>query len=142
MASLHKCGKIWKTKDRANILRHLESCHLASKCLFRSRSPRSKNVIGVAQMVAFDLIYAAVKQQKKTKKILTIKLNLSSNLVIEFHVGGARFEITTAVLLFVVKNDINALFFMETGKKPKNSFKIRVRVIRGYMRKYGIQSIF
>ena len=61
--------------------------------------------------VAFDLIYAAVKQQKKTKKILTIKLNLSSNLVIEFHAGGARFEITTAALLFVVKNDIKALFF-------------------------------
>ena len=54
------------------------------ECLFRSRSPHSKNVIGVAQMVAFDLIYAAVKQQKKMKKILTIKLNLSSNLVIEF----------------------------------------------------------
>ena len=30
---LHKCGKILKGKDRANILRHLESCHVASKCL-------------------------------------------------------------------------------------------------------------
>ena len=49
-----------------------------------------KNVIGVAQMVAFNLIYAPVKQQTKTKKILAIKLNLSSNFVIEFHVGGAR----------------------------------------------------
>ena len=28
---LHKCGKILKRKDRANILRHLESCHVASK---------------------------------------------------------------------------------------------------------------
>ena len=93
MASLHKCGKIWKRKDRANILHHLESCHVASKCLFRSRSPRSKNVIGVAQIVTFDLIYAAVKQQKKTKKILTIKLNLSSNLVTEFHAGGARLRL-------------------------------------------------
>ena len=69
------------------ILCHLESWHVASKCLFRSRSSRSKNVIGIAQMVASDLIYAAVKQQKKMKKILTIKLNLSSNLVIEFHSG-------------------------------------------------------
>ena len=51
VASLHKCGKTWKRKDRANILRHLESCHVASKCLVRSRFPRSKNnVIGVAQM--------------------------------------------------------------------------------------------
>ena len=62
MASLYKCGKIWLRKDRANILRHLESYHVANKCLFRYRSPRSKNVIGIAQMVAFDLIYAAVKQ--------------------------------------------------------------------------------
>ena len=123
MASLHKCGKIWKRKDRANILRHLESCHVASKCLFRFRSPRSKNVIGVAQMVAFDLIYAAVKQQKKTKKILTIKLNLSSNLVIEFHVGGARFEITTAVLLFVVKDDIKALFFYGNGQEAQEQLQ-------------------
>ena len=45
-----------------------------ASCLFHSRSPRSKNVIGIAQKVTFDLIYAAVKQQKKMKKILTIKL--------------------------------------------------------------------
>ena len=32
----------------------------------------SKNVIGITQMVVFDLIYAAVKQQKKMKKILFI----------------------------------------------------------------------
>ena len=50
MASSHKCGKTWKRKDHANILRHLESCHVASECLARSRSPRSKNVIGIAQM--------------------------------------------------------------------------------------------
>ena len=60
--------------------------------------------------VWFDICSSikAVKQQKKTKKILTIKRNLLSNLVIEFHAGGAtcRFEITTAVLLFLVKNDI------------------------------------
>ena len=134
MASLHKCGKIWKRKDRANILHHLESCHMASKCLFHSRSSRSKNVIGIAQMVAFDIIYAAVKQQKKTKKIFTIKFNLSSNLVIEFHAGGARFEITTAVLLFVVKNDIKALFFW---KQARTAFLPAL-----YMDKYGIQSIF
>ena len=30
---LHKCGKILKRKDRANILCHLESCHVANKCL-------------------------------------------------------------------------------------------------------------
>ena len=41
-------GKTWKRKDRANIPRHLESCHVASECLAPSRSPRSKNVIGVA----------------------------------------------------------------------------------------------
>ena len=50
------CGffaQMWKDleeKDRANFLRLLESCHVASECLIRSRSPRSKNVIGVAQM--------------------------------------------------------------------------------------------
>ena len=42
VASLHKCGKNWKRKDCANILRHLESCHMANECLARSRSPRSK----------------------------------------------------------------------------------------------------
>ena len=40
----------WKRKDRANFLCHLESCHVASECPVRSRSPRLKNVIGVAQM--------------------------------------------------------------------------------------------
>ena len=34
---------------KPRILRHLESCHVDSKCLARSRSPRSKNVIGIAQ---------------------------------------------------------------------------------------------
>ena len=65
------------------------------------------------QISSFKKCYrrCTVKQQKKTKKILTIKLNLSSNLVTEFHAGGARFEITTAALLFVVKNDIKTLFF-------------------------------
>ena len=62
----------------------------------------------------------AVKQQKKTKKILTIKLSLSLNLVIEFHAGGARFEITTAVLLFVVKNDIKVLFFWNRQEQLQN----------------------
>ena len=87
-------------------------------------------------LVAFDLIYAAVKQQKKTKKILTIKLNLSSNLVIEFHAGGARFEITTAVLLFVVKNDIKALFFWKQARTASKSG------CAFYAGKYSIQSIF
>ena len=50
MASSHKCGKTWKRKDHANILHHLESCHVASECLACSRSPCTKNVIGVAQM--------------------------------------------------------------------------------------------
>ena len=68
VASLHKCGKTWKRKDCANILRHLESCHVASECLARSRSPHSKNVIGVAQVLHLILDCAAVKQQKKTKK--------------------------------------------------------------------------
>ena len=40
----------WKRKDRANFLCHLESCHVASECLVRSRSPCLKNVIGIAQM--------------------------------------------------------------------------------------------
>ena len=50
------CGffaQMWKDleeKRSCNILRHLESCHVASECLARSRSPRSKNVFGVAQM--------------------------------------------------------------------------------------------
>ena len=90
-------------------------------------------------MVVFDLIYAAVKQQKKTKKILTIKLNnyyLSSNLVIEFHAGGARFEITTAVLLFVVKNDIKTLFFW---KQARTASKSGCTLYAG---KHIIQSIF
>ena len=39
-----------KEKRSCNILYHLESCHVASECLARSRSPRSKNVIGIAQM--------------------------------------------------------------------------------------------
>ena len=50
VASLQKCGKTWKRKDRANILHHLESCHVASECLARSRSPCSKNAVGIAQM--------------------------------------------------------------------------------------------
>ena len=62
VASLHKCGKIWKRKDRANILRHLESCHVASKCLVLSMSPRSK----LYKWIACDC--AAVKQQKKMNK--------------------------------------------------------------------------
>ena len=90
-------------------------------------------------MVAFNLIYAPVKQQTKTKKILAIKLNLSSNFVIEFHVGGARFEITTAVLLFVVKNDIKALFFLELAKQARTASKSGRALCAG---KYGIQSIF
>ena len=50
------CGffaQMWKDleeKDRANFLRHFESCHVASECLVRSRPPRSKNVKAVAQM--------------------------------------------------------------------------------------------
>ena len=50
MASLHKCGKIWTKKDCANILHHLESCHVASKCLVCSRSPHSK----LHKWIAFD----------------------------------------------------------------------------------------
>ena len=67
------CGffaQMWKDlqeKRSSNILRHLESCHVASECLVRSRSPHSKNVIIMRCMhkwIAFDC--AAVKQQKKT----------------------------------------------------------------------------
>ena len=42
--------------------------------------------------------------------------SFASDLVIEFHAGGARFEITT-VLLFVVKNDIETLFFWRQVSK-------------------------
>ena len=76
------------------------------------------------QISSFKKCYrrCTVKQQKKTKKILTIKLNLSSNLVTEFHAGGARFEITTAVLLFVVKNDIkNTFFFWKQARTASKS---------------------
>ena len=31
---LHNCGKILKRKDRANILRHLESCHVVCNSSF------------------------------------------------------------------------------------------------------------
>ena len=54
--------------------------------------------------------------------------------MIEFHAGGARFEITT-VLLFVVKNDTEILF-LETG------VKIRVHIIHSctlYTGKYRIR---
>ena len=47
------CGffaQMWKDLEEKRSCRHLESCHVASKCLVRSRSPRSKNGIGVAQM--------------------------------------------------------------------------------------------
>ena len=50
------CGffaQMWKDleeKRLCNILHHLESCHVASECLARSRSPPSKNVIGAAQI--------------------------------------------------------------------------------------------
>ena len=50
------CGffaQTWKDleeKKLCNIFRHLESCHVANECLAHSRSPCSKNVIGVAQM--------------------------------------------------------------------------------------------
>ena len=39
-----------KIAQNFNILCHLKSCHVASMCLVRSRSPCSKNVIGIAQM--------------------------------------------------------------------------------------------
>ena len=58
----------------------------------------------------------------------------ASNLVIEFHAGGGRFEITT-ILLFVVKNDVETLF-LETG------VKIRVHTIHRcalYTGKYRIR---
>ena len=50
------CGffaQMWKDleeKRSCNILRHLESCHVAIEYLARSRSPRSRNVMGAAQM--------------------------------------------------------------------------------------------
>ena len=68
-----------------------------------------------------------------------IKLNVSpnrqninsfaSNLIIEFHTGGARFEITT-VLLFVVKNDIETLF-LETSVKIRVCFIHRCALYTG-----------
>ena len=144
MASLHKCGKTWKRKDRANILRHLESCHVAGECLAHSRSPCSKNVIGVVQMDCIRLCSSKTAEENIEN---IIKLNVSpnrenikkfaSNLIIESHAGGARFEITITVLLFVVKNDIETRF-LETG------VKIRVHIIHRcalYTGKYCIRYI-
>ena len=59
----------------------------------------------------------------------------SLHLVIEFHAGGARFEITT-VLLFVVKNDIETLF-LETGVKIRAVHIIHRFTL--YTGKYRIQ---
>ena len=59
-------------KDCANILRHLESCHVASECLVRSRSPRSKNVPGVAQM---DRIWLCSSKTAEENEENIIKLN-------------------------------------------------------------------
>ena len=70
-----------------------------------------------------------------------IKLNVSPNrqnikyfasyLVIEFHAGEARFEITTALLL-VVKNDIETLNRLQN----QGAHYTRVNTV------YGIQFIF
>ena len=60
---LHKCRKIWMRKDRASIVSHLESCHVAR---FVSRSPQSKMLQASWKWIAFDR--AAVKQQAKMKK--------------------------------------------------------------------------
>ena len=79
MASLHRCGKIWKRKDCANILRHLESSHrctVASKRVVRSRSPRSKNVIGIAQMDRVQLCSSKIAEEDEEN---IIKLNVSPN---------------------------------------------------------------
>ena len=59
----------------------------------------------------------------------------ASNLVIEFHTGGARFEITT-VLLFVVKNNIETLF-LETGVKIRAVHIIHMCAL--YTSKYRIR---
>ena len=76
VASLHKCGKTWKRKDRANILCHLESCHVASKCLAHSRSSPSKNVIGITQIL-FDPGLCCSKTAEENEE--NIKLNVSPN---------------------------------------------------------------
>ena len=60
----------------ANILRHLESCHVASECLARSRSPRSKNVIGVAQM---DCVWLCSSKTAEENEENIIKINVLPN---------------------------------------------------------------
>ena len=79
------CGffaQMWKDLEEkrscANILRHLESCHVASKCLHvvHSRSPRSKNVKGIAQMDHVRLCSSKTAEENKEN---IIKLNVSPN---------------------------------------------------------------
>ena len=55
--------------------------------------------------------------------------------MIEFHAGGARFEITT-VLLFVVKNDIETLFFPGNRLQNQGAHYTRINTV------YVIQYIF
>ena len=58
---LNKCGKIWKRKDRANLLLStIVAASLVPGLLVH------KNVTGIVQMMAFD--HAAAKQQKKMRK--------------------------------------------------------------------------
>ena len=87
VASLHKCGKSWKRKDRANILRHLESCQVASECLVRSRSPRSKNVIGVAQMDRVWLCNSKTAKHHKTLGAFDRLYSVYSGIRIKFQIS-------------------------------------------------------
>ena len=56
---LHKCRKIWMRKDRANILRHLESCHMAKK---------SSSCQVSLFIKCYDHIRSCCSEQQKKKK--------------------------------------------------------------------------
>ena len=83
-------------------------------------------------------LYSSKAAEENEENI--IKLNVSPNrqnikqfastLVIEFHAGGARFEITT-VLLFVVKNDIETLYFSGNRFQNQGAYYTHVRIIHG-----------
>ena len=71
---LHKCGKILKRKERANILRDLESCHVASKSsLFQVSS-----LIKCYRCCADDRVQSCSSKTAEENKE-NIKLNVSPN---------------------------------------------------------------
>ena len=132
---LNKCGKIWKRKDRANILRSaiLNLVHVASKS--SSRTPRSKKCYRRCTngRVRSCSSKTAEENEENIEK-LDISLNrqniiwFAATPVTDFCAGRARFDISAEFFLKIVFRQEwhwNVFFFW------KQASKIGVRIIHG-----------